>query len=119
MVYLAQRDLDRFAQAVRGLDGHYRRDAFPRLALRTVQSIVPGISAAYNEIPPPGGEAIGMIDPPDSAPSLELIGVFDANLAQHPLINQVERSDPSGAQLISDFLPEREFHRLPLYGDFY
>lgn len=115
MDQLGARDLRRAhdfalrAHAVADLQ-EFRHDLVPSL-----RHLVPCHTVGHTEIDRQRGLAFSISD----APALDGVEQRFLELAhQHPMVGPQRRGDLS-AKLISDFLSERDFHRLELYNDIY
>jgi len=119
MVRLQQSDVDLLLSVKRSLSQQQTLDAFPWMALEAVKRLVPGVSYSYTVIDLEQQRSFGAMDPPESAPSAALIEVMSVYVHQHPLITDYPVFEQHGAQMISDHLSARDYHRLELYADFY
>src|SRR3954463_14870415 len=54
-----------------------------------------------------------------SAISPREIAVFDRHFHEHPLVRAHGRNGAAATRRISDLVPRAEFHRTPLYNDYY
>jgi DNA-binding CsgD family transcriptional regulator len=81
-------------------------------AVTGVTGLVPG-AVAFNEIDLASGVATALIDPPELA-SAAVLAEFGRLAHQNPLVVHGRRGDPPLA--ISDFLSERSFRALEIYG---
>jgi DNA-binding NarL/FixJ family response regulator len=92
-------------------------DAYRSGILPGLRRLVPSDAAGYNEVDPDTGETLFRGDPPDVF--FEGVEeVFAAVVHQHPLVARVAAGDRC-THTISEFLTEREFHRLALYQDMF
>jgi DNA-binding CsgD family transcriptional regulator len=85
--------------------------------LPALRQLVPCDLIGYNEVDLERGNVLGDVHPAEGA--FDGIDVAFARVAhQHPLVKRQQAGDLS-AQLLSDSLSARQFHRLELYQDFY
>jgi DNA-binding CsgD family transcriptional regulator len=93
-------------------------EEFPLRALEIARRVVGGDKADYTEVNLLTGDFRVLVDPEPT----ELIALEPARVAfmsQHPALQHFFRVDDHEPRLISDFLSQSEFHRLPLYGEFF
>jgi hypothetical protein len=80
--------------------------------------IVPSEWTSYNEVDPQNQRVNVVMEPlPFDFPECEQ--VFERNVHEHPLVCHYQRASDSRAGKISDFLTQRQFHRLELYNEFF
>lgn len=116
---LVQADLHRLNNAVALLRKRRTLDEFPSVAMQVMKDLVPGISYSYTEVNLKRNRAWGVMDPPDSMPTAQLISVMDSLFHEHPLISNFSRTRDSNTLRISDFLSASTYHRMALYAEFY
>jgi DNA-binding CsgD family transcriptional regulator len=93
-------------------------EAFPAHALALTRRVVGGDKADYTEVDLDRGDFRVLVDP--EPPLLGRLGpARGAHMHQHPVLRHFLQHPGSGACQISDFLTRREFHRTPLYGEFF
>jgi len=119
MTRLQSSDFEALLQAIRILGEPRTLDAFPGAAMQVARVLIPGISYSYTEVDLEQRRSVGVMDPLDSAPAPDLIAVMNTYVFQHPLIATFAQSHDAGAQMISDFINARDYHRMELYADFY
>lgn len=93
-------------------------EQFPARALDVARRVVGGDKADFTEVNLLTGDFRVLVDPEPS----ELVALEPARVAymsQHPALRHFFREDDGEPRLISDFLSASEFHRLPLYGEFF
>lgn len=83
-----------------------------------VAGLVPGFLVGYNEVDLETGKVRAVLEPEGIAPP-DAEQIFPRYAFQHPVIRHHELTGDWQAFKISDFLSEEEFHRLPLYREFY
>jgi DNA-binding CsgD family transcriptional regulator len=91
---------------------------FPGLVLPALARLVGCDVITYNEIALDGGE-VRYADYPCGIREAALGEVFASHVHEHPLVAYYQMSGDPGPVKISDFLSQRQFHRLGLYADFY
>lgn len=99
-------------------DLHVRRNlkSFQTHILSALPRLIPSEITSYNEINPQAGR-----NEYASVPSLppEYDPVFVRHVGDHPLITHYHKTGDGRALKISDFLAQRQFHRLGLYNEFF
>ena len=93
-------------------------DGFAELVLPGLDRVVGSDVLTYNEVGPAAGQ-VHYADYPAGAlaPATQII--FAAHVHEHPLINYYRATGSGEAMKISDFLSQRQFHRLGLYAEFF
>jgi DNA-binding CsgD family transcriptional regulator len=92
-------------------------DSYRRAVLR-VQELIPCDVIGYNEVDAETGEIFMILEPAEA----DIPGLregFAAHADQHPVIRHHNETGDHGANAISDFLSEEEFHELDLYREVY
>lgn len=92
--------------------------AFRAQLMSGLRSLIAYDSVGYNEIDIDSRTAPVLITDPENLLSDRLERRFLALTHQHPLVRRQQAGDFS-TYTISDFLTERQFHKLELYQDFY
>src|SRR6266851_5978433 len=82
--------------------------------LASVRGLVACDGAGYNEVDPRVPRVLYLTDPPDYADP-DIAARLPAYAHEHPLMEYIRRTGDGAARKISDFLTQREFHRLGLY----
>ena len=93
-------------------------EKFPLRVLGIARQVVGRDKADFTEVNMVTGDFRVLVDPEPS----ELMALEPARVAfmsQHPALQHFFRVDDNEPRLISDFLSPSEFHRLPLYGEFF
>ena len=90
--------------------------AFPDRVVDAVAQVVPADVVAFNAVDLGSGRTTTLTRPeiPDAT---TLVPEFARLAQQHPVIAHMARTGDGSARMISDFLSQREFHRLELYQD--
>ena len=93
-------------------------DAFPDHVLRAISKIVPADVITYTEV---GlhGEPTARVVHPARIVSSNFLQTFEHHKHEHPLIRHFSENPQARVAKISDFLTQREFHRLGLYSEFF
>jgi len=91
---------------------------FPTCVLTELRRLVHCKLGSYNEVNTALNRVVVVFDPPTEM-SEKLYRSFEINIPQHPVISYVSQSGDGQTLKISDFLTTREYHKLPLYQDFY
>lgn len=109
---------ERVAQVVPELYALTPREGFPVRALAAVRRAVGGDKADYTEFDLDTRELRVVVDP--QPPQLrDLAAARAAHMHEHPVLAHVVRRPGPAVRMISDYLTLREWHRLPLYGEFF
>lgn len=93
-------------------------DPFPERVLAALERLIPGHILGYNVVRLPGAHLSAVVRPVDAVPD-ELLPVFDRHVGEHPTVIHYRRTGDGHARTLSDFLSQRQFHRLGLYNEFY
>jgi DNA-binding CsgD family transcriptional regulator len=92
-------------------------DGFAELVLPGLDKLVGSDVLTYNEV---GAAAqVRYADYPAGALDPATQVIFEAHVHEHPLISHYRATGSGEAVKISDFLSQRQFHRLGLYAEFY
>ena len=108
---------------------------FPGNALRAFSKLIPYTLAAFNEVNVKRRRIVGGNDRPLDDPSTfvrgwkgekpiypmtaDFIKKWENYSSQHPLVRYIAETGDGQAIKISDFLSEREYHKLDLYREMY
>ena len=93
-------------------------DGFAELVLPGLDRVVGSDVLTYNEVGPAAGQ-VRYADYPAGALAPATQTIFAAHVHEHPLINYYRATGSGEAMKISDFLSQRQFHRLGLYAEFF
>ena len=93
-------------------------EEFPRRMLPLILQVLGGDKACYHLLEVATGDLRVLAIPRPEAMD-ELGDARRAYMHQHPLLAHFMQSDQLEGRMISDFLPTPEYHRLPLYGEFF
>ena len=105
------------AECLHSLYSELDLGSFPGNALRTVRSVVPGDYGSYNEANAQQQRVAWLLDPADSFPGAER--VFGRYMSEHPCFLHQRRIRDGEVWRLSDFVTQRQFHRLGLYNEYY
>jgi DNA-binding CsgD family transcriptional regulator len=115
---LAQRDIRALLTCLPKMYALRDLDAFRDHVVRAISKIVPTEVIAYTEVGLHGQPTALVLHPGRSVPS-DLMFAFEHHKHEHPLIKHFSANPRGGVAKISDFLTQREFHRLGLYNEFF
>jgi DNA-binding CsgD family transcriptional regulator len=91
---------------------------YPEVAMSVTRRLIGGDKADYTEVDFPSGDFKVLVDP--EPPVLaDLEEARREHMHEHPVPRRLLRAPDGGPWLISDFLTRPEFHRTPLYGEFF
>lgn len=93
-------------------------EAFARRGLECLPRLVPSELTTLSVCDLETGHRSVLSDRP-GAISPRQIGVFDRHFFDHPLVREHGRNPHAVTRRIGDLLAEGEFHRTPLYNDYY
>lgn len=94
-------------------------DTFAHRVISRLPKIVPSEITSYNEVNPRRKRIRVTFNPSNIDPSPDARKFFDLHMPEHPLIEHYIQTRDGRAVKISDFLSQRQFHRLGIYHDFY
>jgi DNA-binding CsgD family transcriptional regulator len=92
-------------------------DVFRDHVVRAVSKVVPAEVVTYTEIGP--AKPTARVFHPARVVTSDLVQTFERHKHEHPLIRHFSENPQARAAKISDFLTQREFHRLGLYNEFF
>jgi DNA-binding CsgD family transcriptional regulator/PAS domain-containing protein len=116
---LKQRDLRTVLEFLREIYAVQDLDAFAAHLVSALPQVVRSHITSYNEVNA-RKRRIAWVDHPPNILSYESRKeVFEALMANHPLIAYYQRTHDGQALKISDFLSSMQFNRLRLYNEFY
>lgn|GEM_PF-1676363 len=131
MEKLTQRNINCLMECIYELYSNIDEVSFPDTILSCVSKVIPAEIIAYNEINFHQREkSVYRIIPSGAIPEKDLIA-FNKYMHQHPLIHlmlprdmiscqkQHHSSFVGKATKVSDVITDKEFHKLPLYNEFY
>ncbi len=100
----------------------YAQQDVSALATQIVESLPRILDAditSFNEVDPRTGHSRTIVAPvgEDRFPGSEEI--FERHVREHPYVVHVERFRDGAAHRLSDFIDRAEFHRLPIYNEYY
>jgi DNA-binding CsgD family transcriptional regulator len=91
---------------------------FAELVLPGLDQVVGSDVLTYNEVGPAAGQ-VHYTDYPAGTLAPATQKIFAAHVHEHPVINYYRVTGSGQAMKISDFLSQRQFHRLGLYAEFF
>jgi DNA-binding CsgD family transcriptional regulator len=107
----------RAVSLVGGLADLEHPDGFAELVLPGLDRLIGSDVLTYNEVSPTA--QVRYADYPAGALDPATQAIFEAHVHEHPLISHYRATGSGAAVKISDFLSQRQFHRLGLYAEFY
>jgi DNA-binding CsgD family transcriptional regulator len=116
---LSQNDLRAFSATLEKVYGTSSLEQFPSGVLDAVRRLFACNTICYNEIALPGTMTTWVTEPADALPGPVLRDSFMRNFTEHPILTHYAQTGDNGSYRISDLLPERQFHRLTLYNEYY
>jgi DNA-binding CsgD family transcriptional regulator len=119
MARLRQSDLLAVLRLAHELNDAEDFDSFSTHAARGLQKLIPSESTTCVEVDGRRRRITGTQDPIDVAPSAEENQTYWAYRHQNPVAHQRRRVGDTSALKISDFLSQRQFHRLELHDGFF
>jgi len=99
-------------------DNGLGRDAFARRGLECLPRLVSSELTTLSVCNLETGHRSVVSDSPGSISRRE-IEVFDRHFYDHPLVREHGRNPAAVTRRIEELVPEAEFHRTPLYNDYY
>lgn len=93
-------------------------DGFAGLVLPGLDRVVGSDVLTYNEVGPAAGQ-VHYTDYPAGTLAAATQPIFAAHVHEHPVISYYRATGSGEAMKISDFLSQRQFHRLGLYAEFF
>jgi DNA-binding CsgD family transcriptional regulator len=118
MERLTQRDIRALGACVAEIYAHLDLDTFREHVVRAISKVVPAEVITYTEIGSRGQPTVRVLHPARAVTS-DLMRAFEHHKHEHPLIKHFGGNLHGRAAKISDFLTQRAFHRLGLYGEFF
>lgn len=117
---LRERDFRQILATVRDLHLPRTVEEFGRNTLNVLPQIVANERTAYNDVNLRDLSFIGMSAPPTPSPSeVGLLPQLLAHIHQHPVVAHLKTNAADAPRRISDFSPQRDWHRTTLYNEFY
>jgi DNA-binding CsgD family transcriptional regulator len=115
---LKGRDLRAVLDLVREAHAVLDLDTFTRHVTAALPALIPCELATWNEINPARGRIHYLLQPAevDFAGSRE---IFERHLHEHPIIAHYRTARRQRPRRISDFLTQRQYHRLGLYNELF
>ena len=117
---LLQRDIRALGACVAEIYTLRDLGAFREHVLRTVSAVVPVDIITYTEVEVGlNAEPTARVMYPARVVSPDLLHAFERHKHEHPLIRHFGEHPQARVAKISDFMTQREFHRLALYSEFF
>ena len=118
MGHLAHRDIRALVECVTEICALHDLDAFRDHVLRAVSKVVPVELITYTELGLRGQLTTRVVHPAGFI-TADRARAFEHYKREHPLIWHFSEHPQARVAKISDFLTQREFHRLGLYNEFF
>jgi DNA-binding CsgD family transcriptional regulator len=115
MTRLSKADLEAITVGLQGIYAAEDPDAFPARMLAELRGLIPCDQLSYNEIDLARRRADVVLDTPEAVPPAVLQS-FARYVHQHPLVAHCATTGDGRARKLSDFLTQRELHRLDIYN---
>ena len=117
MTSLTELDADRLLEGVARIAEPLTLEDLREESIQVVHSLIPSVSASWNEISSAGAIEAVTVPELDRFPGMD--DAFARALAEHPVIAHVRRTNDGRPRAISDFWSIDRFHASALYQDFY
>jgi DNA-binding CsgD family transcriptional regulator len=111
---LSQADLRHLLTTLRELYTNLDLETFPASILSILSHLIPTEVSGYNEVNPRHVRIAAVIEP-----NVGDAQAFITHMHEHPLIRHYQQTNDGRVLKISDFLTQRQFHRLALYNEFF
>jgi DNA-binding CsgD family transcriptional regulator len=118
MAWLTQRDLRLLLDTVQQLYHLVDLNGFRMGAITALSHVVPADLTVYSEINLRRRQNVIVTDPAEVFSNGDL-QIWARHIHQHPICQYMGRSQDGSARKLSDFLNQRQFHRLALYQECY
>ncbi len=115
MTRLSKADLEAITVGLQDIYAAEDPDAYPARMLAELRKLIPSDQIGYNEINLARHRADVVRDTPGAVPPA-LVESLIRYAHQHPLIAHFARTGDGRARKLSDFLTQRELHRLDIYN---
>jgi DNA-binding CsgD family transcriptional regulator len=115
---LTQRDIRALGACIAEIYAHLDLDTFRDHVVRAISKVVPAEVITYTEVGLRGRPTARVLHPARAVTSGVMLA-FEHHKHEHPLIKHFSGNPHGRAIKISDFLTQREFHRLGLYEEFF
>jgi len=116
---LSRSDLRALSSALEKIYSISSLEQFPSGALSAVKRLFSYNTICYNEVVLPGTMTTWITEPANALPGHVLRDAFMRSFGEHPVLAHSALTGDSASHRISDFLSERQFHRLTLYNEYY
>jgi DNA-binding CsgD family transcriptional regulator len=116
---LTTADLSAILDCVQAIHSVADASALPMAMLRAVGRLVRSSSSAVTQVDPVWGESSGCLLSPPPWTMERIAPVFQAHIADHPVVAHAQRTRDGQAMAISDFLTRRQFHATELYRELF
>jgi len=114
MEHLTQDDLRHLLTTLRELYTNLDLETFPASILSLLSRLIPTEVSGYNEVNPRQARIAAVLEP-----NVRDAQAFVTHMHERPLIRHYQQTNDGRALKISDFLTQRQFHRLALYNEFF
>lgn len=118
MVWISSRDVKTLSEILPTLYATADRAAFPQETLRAVARVVPAEIYVHNEVDVQRQRLIVEVKPSDARFANDT-QLWVEHMHEHPVLQTYRQIGDGSAYKISDFLSQREYHRLALYQEVY
>lgn len=120
MQQLSRHDFEQLLAGLRQLYGCLEAEEFPKTALAVCSQLIPNALAAYTEIDSRKDTWKAECESPDALQALvDHQDSWLEHFHDHPVLNYYEREAEPEARAISDFFSVAQWHRQPLYNEFF
>jgi DNA-binding CsgD family transcriptional regulator len=118
---LSSSDLRRLLRVLQDFYALSDLGTYPRRVITALSILIPARFITYNEVHRDPARNRYVWWPPSTQPHRRspIYKAFERNVGEHPLIAHYARTNDHRPLAISDFLSQKEFHRLKLYQEFY
>lgn len=120
MERLTQQQLQTLLEFVRGCYACHDQEAFIRYLLHRISTLIPAESTSYAEISLESGKLLDATRvEPAHVEFPEARQIFKHYFLENPFVTYRQHTRDGSAIKISDFLTQRQFHRLGLYNELF
>lgn len=119
MASLSQEDCRALISAVETIHGIGDLGGYPSGVFTALIKIIPCDTLCYTELALPNSIKTWLMEPTGVFPSSSLRDAFMRNYLEHPVFLHYTETGDTNTLKMSDFLSQRQFHRLALYNEYY
>src|SRR5437879_6497779 len=113
---LSRGDLPAILDCLQTINATLDLEAFPRQVVASLRRVVSAPFGSYNEINHRAAQISYVVEPAEArVPHLELI--VRQYLHEQPVVAHYRRTGDGSPRKLSDFLTQKEFHRLTIYNE--